>query len=32
LRIDAPGRGRATTVVALKGSLFEMRIELKPEP
>jgi hypothetical protein len=32
VRIDAPGRGRATTVVALKGSLFEMRIELKPEP
>jgi carboxypeptidase family protein len=28
VRIDAAGRGRATRIVALTGSLFEMRIEL----
>ncbi len=32
VRIDAAGRGHATRGVALKGSLFEMRIELSPAP
>jgi hypothetical protein len=32
LRIEAAGRGRATNVVALRGSIFEMRIQLTPGP
>ena len=32
MRIDAAGRGRATTAVALRGSLFEMRIQLSQKP